>query len=512
MPKVRSDAAEVLQTGAVRTASGGISGYIVGAEHDVQVYKGIPYAAPPIGNLRWKPPHPVASWDGVRVCNKYSSSCVQPRSVIFAKGVTDMSEDCLYLNVWAPAKAADHPYPVMVWIHGGAFIIGSTCQPWYDGEALARRGVILVSINYRLGPFGFLAHPELSRESDANCSGNYGLLDQIAALEWVQKNIAAFGGNPRCVTIFGESAGGASVRCLVASPLAKGLFHRAIAESGGGAALRNMREDWYGKEPMEKVGLWMARELHCDRAPDSVAALRQKPAAELLAACKSAQKVFGRDCAGPCVDGWVLPDDPVTLFQDGKVNEVPFIAGSNANEVSPLFGRTFVRKQYGHDAANILGLFPGKQRAQAGTTVIFGAPARADVRAMSKHGTKAYLYRFSHTVPSLRFLGAFHSAEIPYVFGNMDKLKAQPADLRLSETMVSYWTNFARAGNPNAPGLPEWPEYNDTDDQYVNFCDSPRVESNPLRSACDGIDKIRMQLTIDCRNKRAELQTKTNDP
>lgn len=245
-----------------RIQSGQVSGTILGGQKGVHVFKGIPFAAPPVADLRWKPPQPVKAWEGVRACTEFGPACPQPKVPIISTDITQLSEDCLHLNVWTPAKRSGTGRPVMVWIHGGGFGIGATCQTWFNGESLARQGVVIVTINYRLGPFGFLAHPLLSQESEQRVSGNYGLLDQIAALQWVKRNIAAFGGDPNCVTIFGESAGAASVCHLLVAPLAKGLFHRAIAESGGARApIRHLREKWYGKEPMEAVGSYVAKEL-----------------------------------------------------------------------------------------------------------------------------------------------------------------------------------------------------------------------------------------------------------
>ena len=315
----------------VRVEGGLISGSV---DDGVRSYKGIPFAAPPVGELRWKAPQPVAAWEGVRECNDFGPDCPQapyPQSSLYYSAPRKQSEDCLYLNVWTAAKAAEKR-PVMVWIHGGALTRGSGATRAYDGTALAKKGVVLVTINYRLGPLGYLAHPELTAESPNRSSGNYGALDQIAALKWVQKNIAAFGGDPGRVTIFGESAGSWSVNALVASPLARGLFHRAIGQSGGSfGPMTYLKEDREGRPSAEKIGEAFAKAA----GADSIKALRAQPAEKIV-------EVFNSDPEGrkfrtqPNVDGWALPDEIRNIFAQGKQNEVPVIVGSNANEMTTL--------------------------------------------------------------------------------------------------------------------------------------------------------------------------------
>jgi para-nitrobenzyl esterase len=484
-----------------RIASGQVSGTTLGQQGDVQVYKGIPYAAPPVGDLRWKPPQPVRAWDGTRSCTQFGHSSLQHKVPFISRDITDLNEDCLYLNVWAPARRSGRPCPVMVWIHGGSFVVGSSCQSCFNSESLARQGVVVVTINYRLGPMGFFAHPLLSKESANGVSGNYGLLDQIAALQWVQKNISAFGGDPNCVTIFGESAGAVSVCYLLVSPLSAGLFHRAIAESGGSSMpIRHLRQKWYGKESMESVGTHIAGTLGCDQKEDPLAALRAKPAGEILQAAKLAKARFGDDCTAPVVDGWVLPDDPGLLFEKGKTYDLPFITGTNENELPGLFSKASVRGYYGHYADTILKLFPDKEEKNASTVAIFTSVARADARAMSGGKSKAYLYRFTRLAPPTRFLGVFHSEEIFYVFGNLDpKYKFESTDLDLSRAMMSYWVQFARTGDPNAKGLPVWPAYDAQTDINMELGDTVHPEKNLFKSACDGIDPCR----LDRINKRA---------
>ena len=494
--KAREEAAKAEKIEAaptVRIESGQVSGATLGEQKDVHVYKGIPFAAPPVGDLRWKPPQPVKAWDGVRVCTDFGPACPQPKALFISNDITNTNEDCLHLNVWAPAQRASKPAPVMVWIHGGAFTLGAASQKWFDGESLARKGVVLVTINYRVGPFGFLAHPLLSRESEQGVSGNYGLLDQIFALRWVKTNIAAFGGDPGCVTIFGESAGAASVCHLLVSPLSKELFQRAIAESGGARdPIRHLREKWYGKEPMEDVGRFFETALGCDKADNPLAAMRAKSAEEILNAAKSAKSHFGEETSAPIVDGWVQPDDPNVLFEEGKAHDVPFIAGSNAHEVGSLISWLALRKDWREQTDSILELFPEEARKRAATVTIFTSVARADARAMSRHKSKAYLYQFSRAAPALRFLGAFHSLEIIYVFGNLDpKLRFEEQDRELSATMSAYWAQFAKTGDPNGKDLPHWPAYDARTDEHMEFGDVAEVGRGLEKAACDGIDRLR---------------------
>jgi para-nitrobenzyl esterase len=461
----------------IRVESGSLNG-AAGSNPEVRVYKGIPFAAPPVGDLRWKGPKPAPVWQGVRAATQFGNACYQtpyPKVSIYYQEPEPMSEDCLYLNVWTAAKSGSEHRPVMVWIHGGALTRGSGSLPFYDGEALAKKGVVLVTINYRLGMFGFFAHPELTKESDRNASGNYALLDQIAALEWVKKNIAAFGGDPKRVTIFGESAGSWSVNYLMATPLARGLFQRAIGESGGAfGVMKKLAE-------VEETGQKFAASHHAD----SLAALRAKPAEELLKS--SAALSFP-----PNVDGWLLPEDVYTIFAQGKQNDVPLIAGLNADEAKslvpwPATGKaaTFVeqiRARFGDKTDEALKLYPAGSNEEAMAShyasfrdFVFGWQMRTWVRMQSKTGkSKAFLYYFDRVPPgpdSARY-GAFHASEIAYVFDNL--LPPRPwedADRQLSETMLSYWVNFAATGDPNGKGLTKWPLYKESTDVALEFGD-----------------------------------------
>src|SRR5579884_480710 len=477
----------------VRIDSGQISG-VDGYQEGIRVFKGIPYARPPVGDLRWRAPQPPAPWDGVRAADKFGAACMQtpyPEGSPYRSAAEPVSEDCLYLNVWTPAKSNRERHPVMVWIHGGAFTRGSGSTPAYDGEELAKKGVIVVTINYRLGIFGFFAHPELTKESDRNASGNYALLDQIAALEWVQRNIAAFGGDPKRVTIFGESAGSWSVNYLVASPLAKGLFQRAIGESGGAfAPMKTLAE-------VEKTGVEYARSLHAETLAD----LRAIPAEKLLNTPGSFP---------PNVDGWLLPHDVYTIFATGKQNDVPTIVGSNADEGKSLFpppsgGREalerLVKARFGATADKVLAAYPAATDEEARAAyydamrdVTFGWQMRTWARLQTKTGkSRAYLYYFSRVPPGpgAERYGAYHAAEIAYVFDNLAELPRHAftdVDRKLADEISSYWVNFARTGNPNGANLPKWPAYSESTDLALELGDKVAPVANLHRAALDALD------------------------
>jgi len=500
-------AADALLSDPLRIEGGEISGQVV-EKGDVHAYKGIPFAAPPVGDLRWKPPLPVKPWEGVRACVEFGNWCPQPKPFL-GRELGKLSEDCLCLNVWTPALKRSDKLPVMVWIHGGGFTTGSGGQSYYSGENLAREGVVLVTINYRLGPFGFLAHPALSKESEKGVSGNYGMLDQVAALQWVQKNIAAFGGNPECVTIFGESAGSAGVCRLMVCPLARGLFHRAIAESGGPYGQnRDLREQHGRLAPAEKMGEEIAKALGCDAAPDVLAALRAKSSDEILDAANPSQGLFGKgNKFGPVVDGWVLPDDPGRLWDQGKQAEVPFMAGTNADEgtiflkqlpVQHVLGyRLTARTLYQDQAEELLKLFPVEKDEDIPaalnklvTVSAFVSPTRMLVRALAQRHTPAYLYHFTR-VPKNKLtdkMGACHAIEIPYVFKTLPRGLGEQ-DEKLSEAICRYWANFAKTGDPNGAGLPAWPVYTADKDEHLELGDEIQVKSRLYSEACDALEK-----------------------
>jgi para-nitrobenzyl esterase len=512
-------AEEPLAAGAVSIDTGKVIGVYDSADQDVRVYKGIPYATPPVGTLRWREPQPVAPWDGVRPCREFGPACPQPKSAIFTEtNKGPMNEDCLYLNIWTPSKAvASASLPVMVWIHGGGNIQGSASTPFYDGGSLARKGVVLVSINYRLGPLGFFAHPLLSKESKQGVSGNYGLLDQIAALKWVQKNIRAFGGDPNRVTVFGESAGALNIHCLIASPLAKGLFHRAIAQSGHAFSRnRHLRENWYGQESMEKQGERLAKDLGVAEASDPLKALRALSAETIIDQTKPTLGVGGEkgNRFSFVVDGWVLPDEIKTIFLRGRHNAVPLIVGANADE-GTLFTlkpsirtveayRLSVKALYGALADEVLAMYPVNDPAEIRKTLSdslgdmgFVAGARALARGMGTVKSPAYLYHFTMKAGGKwgAVLGAHHAAEIPYVFDNLDRDRISP-DLKrraLAKTMSAYWVRFAETGNPNSEGLPLWPSYGAASDEHLEFGEEIKVGRHLRKAAGDLFDKSMAQ-------------------
>jgi len=480
----------------------------------ISIFRGIPYAAPPVGNLRWKPPQPVKPWSEVRPCVAFGARAMQPKSLLGREYGLPMSEDCLYLNIWAPYPRGEMKLPVMLWIHGGGFTTGSGSDPVYDGMALARRGVVAVTLNYRLGPLGFFGHPLLSGESGQRVSGNYGLLDQIEALRWVQRNIHLFGGDPGCVTIFGESAGGSSVTALMASPLARGLFHRAIAESGFALGLPGLKKSREGMKAVEKEGIELARKLGCDREKDPLAALRAVDARKLLEASNAAVGLLGKGIKyRPAIDGWVLPDNPVKLFHQGRIARVPFMTGTNADEATIFLSRLPVKHVRGYNlavkalfrehAAAVLALYPVKSDGDILpvmnaliTDSVFISPARFAAKTTAAKDGRSYLYHFTRIPPSLkgRGLGAFHSLEIPYVFNSARPyMMKSPVDRKLSDAMGSYWINFARSGDPNGQGLPLWLPYDPSGDCHMEFGDVMAMKKALRKKNCDLFEKIMLE-------------------
>jgi para-nitrobenzyl esterase len=467
-------ALQAIAADQVRTGSGLVEG-TTSSDSKIRVFKGIPFAAPPVGALRWKAPQPVASWDGIRKANAFGTRCMQGRiyeDMVFRD--SGPSEDCLYLNVWTPAPSAEAHLPVMVWIYGGGFAAGASSEPRQDGENLAKKGVVVVSFNYRLGVFGFFAHEELAKESGHNASGNYGLLDQAAGLRWVQKNIAAFGGDPANVTIFGESAGSFSVSALMASPLSKDLFRRAIGESGAffGTTLRTKT-----LAESEQADLKFAERL----GAKSLAALRALPAQQLLDAALKEKSIVR---FAPNIDGYFLLDSPSEIYGGGRQSHVALLAGWNKDEGSyhqlfhdqPATKQNFeaiVRTGYGNKADDFLKAYSAnsdddvKRAAQALESDRFiGYSTWKWIEMQGATGNSpVFRYQFDQAPPAVKASeaehGAYHSAEIEFVFGNLasKKLPWRPEDWRVSDLMSTYWSNFAKSGNPNAPGLPSWPAY-----------------------------------------------------
>lgn len=494
----------------VEIDSGSLRGTLAGPG---AVFKDIPYAQPPIGDLRWEPPQPVAPWRGVRDATRPGSPCTQdpagltPFISTLAKAYggayqhapLHSSEDCLYLNVWMPAWPAAHGLPVMVWIHGGSNTAGSGSESTYDGDSLAAHGVIVVTLNYRLGVLGFFSHPELTRESAHHSSGNYGLLDQLAALAWVHRNIAQFGGDPGNVTLFGESAGAIDAGVLMTSPLSTGLFRRVISESGPAFA---------AGVPLSRAEAFGA--AVADAAPGNprltpLARLRALPAQEVvrLAAQISSTRLKAPD--GITVDGWVLAQAPQTAFLRGDIQKVDLLIGINGRELSafrlmaaaaPKSSRSISVatpgiKQFAAAAHPYFGLWTDPVIAydvteillhhapaldQAANDIVVACPVAALASLTTAAGHRVFVYRFDRIVPGkgAAALGAFHSLDVPYVFNAFQDpawqwLPIQPVDRRISGTLQLYWTNFAKTGNPNMSGLPDWPAWSDSGQQFLDI-------------------------------------------
>ncbi len=483
----------------------------------MSVFRGVRYAMAPVGDLRWRPPVPHPAGSGTRAAKDFSPSCAQTdrlsvwtRSIAQVFGTVDkveaeplvISEDCLYLNVWTGNLARrSAAQPVMVWIHGGSNLNGQGSSLWYDGANLAAKGVVVVTINYRLGVFGFMAHPALTAESPNRASGNYGLLDQLEALRWVKRNIAAFGGDPNRVTVFGESAGSINVIHLMASPQSKGLFHRAIAQSGVPmAAMAPLKM-------AEMAGAGVAKMLNAD--PSNVLqSLRAASTQEVLAA--GTRAIASGQLMGPIVDGWLLPDMTVRLFEAGKQLAVPLLVGSNALEMStlrtylPRFEQTpagyqkWVGQTFAAAAPKVLELFPVASAddlepkfLEVVTDLLFGCPTRIAVRAMAARSSPVYLYQFTRVLPGGEKLGAYHAMEIPYAFGNrLAWMPREATDERLSATMMEYWTRFAATGNPNGGREMKWPAYSPESDQSLELGSTLRVVTGLKKSVCDVIEPV----------------------
>ena len=455
-------------------------------EGDVTVYRGVPFAVAPVGDLRWRPPQPPASWAGVRHADAFAPACMQVGVSMAGETPPATSEDCLYLNIWTPARRPGARLPVMVWFPGGGWTNGSASMPLYWGDALARRGVIVVTAAYRLGPLGFLAHPELTRESPHGSSGNYGLMDQVAALQWVRRNIRAFGGDPQRVTIFGQSAGGYSVSLLMASPLAHGLFQRAIGQSGGVFEPPQIIPDHgYELPGGEREGVAYAASV----GAHSLAELRRLPAADLL-------KGAAFQVSHPLVEPYVLPRSPYDAFLAGEASDAPVLIGFNAEEI-----RTFMDVSQVTAANFVTGLpawFPPPLRSPA---VLAAFPHATDAQAQASRvdledalrtdwdmwawarlqapRAPVWLYRFEQKPPfppssPQANWGAGHNAELWYMFGHLDQepWPWRRADRRLASQMTRYWTNFAKTGDPNGAGLPPWPRFT-TAAQHIQLLADP---------------------------------------
>jgi para-nitrobenzyl esterase len=460
---------------------------------EVRAFKGIPYAQAPVGSLRWAPPKAAASWEGVRQAADFGPACWQakgPPGGVYWAPPPPMSEDCLSLNIWSPAGAAKAP--VIVWIHGGAFSGGASRETLYDGTALARRGAVIVSINYRLGVLGFLAHPGLSAESAEGISGNYGLMDQVEALRWVKRNIAAFGGDPGNVTIAGESAGGLSVAYLMAAPSARGLFAKAIAQSAYTTSAAELKTDRWGTPSAEATGAALAGKL----GAADVGALRAMDAEKLTTKAAFAYFPF------PTVDGKFLPRQLVEVFDRGEQAAVPLLAGFNSGEIrsltilapkTPLTADAYekgIRERYGDLADDFLKLYPSESMGEsilaATRDGLYGWTAMRLAVKQTAAGQPAYLYIFDHgySAEDSAGLHAFHGSELPYMFDNTGRtspywpvIPPSPTERAMSDAMADYWVSFAATGRPRAKGAPDWPAFG-AQGLFMAFQDVPKVSAN----------------------------------
>lgn len=463
-------------------------------ENDLYVYKGVPFAAPPVEDLRWKAPQPVEKWEGVKQVTEFAPSPYQGGNPPAGK-----SEDCLYLNVWTPAKSGDDKLPVMVWIYGGGFGGGTTADPVCSGVELAKKGVVVVAVAYRVGLLGFLAHPELSNESINNISGNYGLLDQIAGLKWVQNNIAAFGGDPTKVTIFGESAGGISVSMLCASPLAKGLFQRAISQSGG--SFGPTRPTTYPGENMKTL---------IQAEADGEAYVQRTGASSITELRKVSADSLPGSRGWPIVDGYVIPDVQTKLYEEGKYNDVPVMIGYNSDE-GASFSREKTREEYienvtrryGKFADTLIAAYPPGEIGVAKTArdlsrdAAFGWQTWIWARLQSQTGdSKVFYYYFDkhpdYPEDSPRYgYGSPHGQDVAYAFMTLNTQKPDfltQSDLDLSEIMGTYWTNFAKYGDPNGEGVPEWPAFSDANSKVMYLDANPHIAPVPSEKSMKVLD------------------------
>ena len=513
-PATASPGAPAAPLGVVALKDGRVSGVESGG---VSAYLGIPYAAPPVGALRWRPPQPAKPWDGVRACTQYGASCIQGNAPDHpGKDSGAQSEDCLYLNVWTPAKTRHERLPVMVWIHGGGFISGSGALPAPGGTMLGSiEHVIVVSFNYRLGVFGFLAHPQLSQESPHDVSGNYGLLDQMEALRWVRRNIAAFGGDPGRVTIFGQSAGGQSVIAQLVSPLSRGLFSRAASESpryqdrgiGLWSTLTLEEQEQEGEEIADGLGI--------PDGPGQAAALRKVSAARLATATAPAPRSLPlmfvqppQPSFQPVVDGYVLPAEPWKLLRSGKWAHVPLLIGSNQDECNMWLSglptpraasvaeaaRQRVQWFAGPDWPGLDQRFPAAppgslmpHTSRMMTVLEFNAPARYAARVAAE-SQRSFLYYFTRVPPGAD-AGADHGEEVPYVFGRVaaraQKGVTDATDVALSRVMMHYWASFAATGDPNSPGAPTWNAYDPKTDRALWIGPVAAMSGAPYPKACE---------------------------
>jgi len=452
------------------------AGYIKGLNNNgILTYRGIPYAAPPTGDLRWRPPAEVEPWDGVLDATNYGSVCHQEPSIMVP--LSDMDESCLFLNVWTPARALNEKLPVMFFIHGGSWNSGAGSITMYDGSALANKGVVIVTINYRLGVLGFMAHPDLANESVNDSSGNYGILDQIAALKWVKRNIAAFGGDPSNVTVFGESAGGTNIMGLLTSPLNEGLFKQAIIQSGPLWADGVVVSVFIDRDEGEVFGEQFARDIGFY----SISQMRKLNAQMISTASPAPLSMFWNVYNlrfKPVVDGWVVPEKPETVFGQGRVS-IPLIIGSNSDEGTILAAdvnmtvseyEQFITDHFGSDAPEVLARYPAASpsEVQAQMELILRDYDYADAAIfIAESNPNTYLYKFSYVTPKAG-LGAFHGSELIYLFRDTF-MPSDQASLAVSGTLMDLWTGFAKTGDPNSGMNVNWPKYSSATGEYLDI-------------------------------------------
>lgn len=489
----------MIETGKVK---GAVSGGVIS-------FKGIPYAAPPVGNLRWRPPQSAAKWSGVRQAPAYGHDCMQlPFPSDAAPLGTTPAEDCLVLNVWAPEERTGK-LPVLVWIYGGGFVNGGSSPAVYDGTQFAKRGLVFVSFNYRLGRFGFFAHPALTRESKDGFLGNYGYMDQIAAMKWVQHNIAAFGGDPYQVTVFGESAGGGSVHMLMTSPMSVGLFQRAVVESGGGRALMSstgLHEGKEGRPSAEEVGVAFAKKNRIT-GDDSEALkkLRALPAEAVVDGLNMASMgPAASTYPGPMIDGKIVTNKIEVLYKEGKYQNVPMMVGANSMDIGFARASTLdelfapfgadseaAKKAYNADQSKTVRELGMKVAADQ----LMIEPARFIAQTLSSQGGSVWEFRFAYVAGSMRsqWSGAPHATEIPYVFDTVEsKYGAQltSEDETIAQQTNKYWANFAITGDPNGAGLPTWPRYSTADELLIIQASGPTAERDPWKVRLDLVQKL----------------------
>ena len=482
-------------------------GTIKGAVADgVLSFKGIPFAAPPQGDLRWRPPQPVVAWTGVRPATEYGHDCMQkPFGGDAAPLGTEPAEDCLVVNVWRPAEKGAAKLPVMVWIYGGGFVNGGSSPAVYDGSQFAKHGIVFVSFNYRLGRFGFFAHPALSAEGKGGPLGNYAFMDAIAAMKWVKNNAAAFGGDPANVTAFGESAGGMMMHMLLTSPAAKGLVHKAIIESGGGRngifPARKVQEDTpNGPTSAESVGIAFAKSVGIEgNDAAALAALRKVPADKVVAGLNMST-MMTPTYAGPMIDGTIVVESAETALRAGRFAKVPLVAGANSADIGFSSARSMdeVFAPFGDSAAKAREIYdPGKsdKLREVGTLVAMDRmmvePARFLARTLAAAGAPAYHYRFSYVAESMRkeWPGAPHATEIPFVFDTVQARYGKdlaPADKAIAATTNAYWVSFAKSGDPNGAGRPAWPACTGACDVLLDFTNAgPKAGPDPWKARLD---------------------------